>query len=182
MSHIAIKAFDSNHLYLGAKFAGIPSVPVLNACGQYCDVVSFDYYIATPKLSDIEIIYNNTNKPVLIAEYAFRGNVCSFHFLFFFFAFSCQILNRILSFTGHRQSQHKGCRTSWAQSNPPCSRICKLHHHIVTIPCHSGIPLVWMGRRTRSWSIFGWREQQLWRCEYQWLVGPSRSRSPLLIN
>ncbi len=88
---IAIKAFDSNHLYLGAKFAGIPSVPVLNACGQYCDVVSFDYYIATPKLSDIEIIYNNTNKPVLIAEYAFRGNVCALSIFCFFGFLLCQI-------------------------------------------------------------------------------------------
>lgn len=67
----AIHAADPNHLYLGAKFAGMPPDPVLQA-SQRTDVVSVDIYNFDPR-PVVEHIYSLTHRPILVAEFAFRA-------------------------------------------------------------------------------------------------------------
>jgi hypothetical protein len=67
----AIHAADPNHLYLGAKFAGTPPDPVLRASHR-ADVVSVDIYRFDP-CPTVEHIYKLAQRPVLVAEFAFRA-------------------------------------------------------------------------------------------------------------
>lgn len=67
----AIHSEDPNHLYLGAKFAGMPPDPVLQASNA-ADVVSVDIYSSDPRPT-VEHIYEVTHRPVLVAEFAFRA-------------------------------------------------------------------------------------------------------------
>ena len=67
----AIHAADPHHLYLGAKFAGVPPDPVLRA-SHVADVVSVDIYKFDPR-PDVEHIYRLAQRPVLVAEFAFRA-------------------------------------------------------------------------------------------------------------
>jgi hypothetical protein len=67
----AIHAADPNHLYLGAKFAGDPPDPVLRAA-HAADVVSVDIYKFDPR-PVVKHIYKLANRPVLVAEFAFRA-------------------------------------------------------------------------------------------------------------
>jgi agarase len=67
----AIRAADPNHLYLGAKFAGMPPDPVLRA-SHIADVVSVDTYDFDPRKA-VEHIYGLAQRPILVAEFAFRA-------------------------------------------------------------------------------------------------------------
>ena len=67
----AIHAADSNHLYLGAKFAGMPPDPVLQASSA-ADVVSVDIYTSDPR-PIVRHIFSVTHRPILVAEFAFRA-------------------------------------------------------------------------------------------------------------
>lgn len=71
-----IRKYDSNHLILGARFAGSAPDGVLKACGKYCDVVSVNYYaknMIIPK-NEFNKIYKLTGeKPILITEFSFRA-------------------------------------------------------------------------------------------------------------
>ncbi|MEJ2007376.1 MAG: hypothetical protein P8Z30_04330 [Acidobacteriota bacterium] len=67
----AIHAADPNHLYLGAKFAGMPPDPVLRA-SHAADVVSVDIYKFDPR-PIAEHIYKLSQRPILVAEFAFRA-------------------------------------------------------------------------------------------------------------
>ena len=67
----AIHSEDPNHLYLGAKFAGMPPDPVLQA-SIAADVVSVDLY-TFDRRPTVEHIYEVTHRPVLVAEFAFRA-------------------------------------------------------------------------------------------------------------
>ncbi len=67
----AIHAADSNHLYLGAKFAGSPPDSVLRAF-RAADVISVDTYSFDPRPT-VEHIYKVSRRPILVAEFAFRA-------------------------------------------------------------------------------------------------------------
>lgn len=67
----AIHAADPNHLYLGAKFAGLPPDPVLVA-SRGTDVISVDIYNFDPRPA-VRHIYALAHRPVLVAEFAFRA-------------------------------------------------------------------------------------------------------------
>ncbi len=67
----AIHAADPNHLYLGAKFAGLPPDPVLRA-SHATDVDSVDIYRFDPR-PIVKHIYELAHRPVLVAEFAFRA-------------------------------------------------------------------------------------------------------------
>jgi hypothetical protein len=67
----AIHAADPNHLYLGAKFAGMPADAVLEA-SKAADVVSVDIYNFDPR-PIVEHIYKVSKRPILVAEFAFRA-------------------------------------------------------------------------------------------------------------
>lgn len=67
----AIHQADPNHLYLGAKFAGLPPDPVLRA-SSFADVVSVDIYQLDPRPM-VRHIFEISHRPVLVAEFAFRA-------------------------------------------------------------------------------------------------------------
>jgi hypothetical protein len=67
----AIHSADPNHLYLGAKFSEAPPDPVLLA-SHGADVVSVDIYKFDPR-PVVEHIYKLAQRPVLVAEFAFRA-------------------------------------------------------------------------------------------------------------
>lgn len=67
----AIHAADPNHLYLGARFAGRPPDEVLRAA-RIADVVSINIYAFDPRPL-VEHLAAVTGKPILIGEFAFRG-------------------------------------------------------------------------------------------------------------
>lgn len=62
-----LKKYDSNHLYLGPRFAWHTRESV-EACGELCDVVSFNIY--RPKVVPSEWnVLDGIDKPVLIGEF-----------------------------------------------------------------------------------------------------------------
>jgi hypothetical protein len=62
-----LKKYDSNHLYLGPRFAWHTRESV-QACGELCDVVSFNIY--RPKVVPSEwTVLEGVDKPVLIGEF-----------------------------------------------------------------------------------------------------------------
>ncbi len=62
-----LKKYDPNHLYLGPRFAWHTRESV-QACGELCDVVSFNIY--RPKVVPSEwAVLEGIDKPVLIGEY-----------------------------------------------------------------------------------------------------------------
>lgn len=67
----AIHEADPHHLYLGARFAGKPPDPVFRA-SRLADVISINIYRFDPR-SLVEHVYELTQKPVLITEFAFRA-------------------------------------------------------------------------------------------------------------
>ncbi len=83
----AIQELDSNHMYLGCRYAGYDSAHerVWRANGKYCDIVTFNQYpMANTRLGRIWVggmdmveafsrIHRWTNRPLLITEWAFLG-------------------------------------------------------------------------------------------------------------
>ncbi len=67
----AIRATDPNHLYLGARFAGRVSDAALKGA-RAADVVSVNIYDFDPRPL-VENMYQVTQKPILITEFAFRS-------------------------------------------------------------------------------------------------------------
>ncbi len=87
----AVRAKDKDHLILGCRFVWILAPkPVVQACGEYCDVVSINYYEAgpagkallavswpysmrlTPDLA-FKGFYETAKKPLLVTEFGFRA-------------------------------------------------------------------------------------------------------------
>ena len=72
----AIKRYDPNHLYLGARFHGaVPRLPeVFRAAGPYVDVVSINlYHVWTPDLGRSEMWERESGRPFLITEWYAKG-------------------------------------------------------------------------------------------------------------
>jgi hypothetical protein len=70
----SIPAADPNHLYLGARFAGVPPEPVLRAA-RGVDVLSIDPYEFDPR-SSIDGVFKPSGRPVLASEFWFRAEDC----------------------------------------------------------------------------------------------------------
>ncbi|MFH0878626.1 MAG: hypothetical protein V2A34_02830 [Lentisphaerota bacterium] len=70
-----IKKYDTNHLFLGSRFAERAQEPVMAACGKYADVVSLNHYRRTgiPDILQIGTISALAGKPVMITEFSFRA-------------------------------------------------------------------------------------------------------------
>jgi hypothetical protein len=63
----ALKKYDPNHLYLGARFSGYTREEVL-AAAEYCDVISFNIY--RPRLDPAEWgVLDGVDKAVIIGEF-----------------------------------------------------------------------------------------------------------------
>lgn len=67
----AIRAADQHHLYLGARFAGLPPDAVLRASRQV-DVVSINLYNRDPRPAVMHV-FAVTGRPVLVSEFSFRA-------------------------------------------------------------------------------------------------------------
>jgi agarase len=67
----AIHAADPNHLYLGARFAGLPPEAALRGA-RHADVVSINVYAFDPRPA-IETVFQATGRPVMVTEFAFRA-------------------------------------------------------------------------------------------------------------
>lgn len=65
-----LRALDPNHLYLGARFAGMPSMEVADACGEFCDVLSYNIYQRRVEPARWDFL-NAYDKPAIIGEFHF---------------------------------------------------------------------------------------------------------------
>jgi hypothetical protein len=67
-------------MIMGARFVGKPIDAVLKAAAEWNDVISINSYPSVserngPPMSRIVAIYNATNKPIIIGEFAYKANV-----------------------------------------------------------------------------------------------------------
>lgn len=72
----AIKKYDPNHLYLGARFHGadLRMPEIFRAAGRHLDVVSVNYYSAwTPDAARLALWERESGKPALITEWYAKG-------------------------------------------------------------------------------------------------------------
>jgi hypothetical protein len=72
----AIRKYDPNHLYLGARFNGqtLRLPEVFRAAGPHLDVVSVNYYSAwTPDPDRLAMWKRESGKPVIITEWYAKG-------------------------------------------------------------------------------------------------------------
>ena len=72
----AIKKYDPNHLYLGARFyaVDIAKPELFKACGPFVDVVSMNYYrVWTPDAATMQMWAHESGKPILITEWYAKG-------------------------------------------------------------------------------------------------------------
>jgi Beta-galactosidase len=69
----AIKAADPNHMVLGCRFAGYAPDPVVEAMGDFVDVVSFNNYGAMPPAGQLQKLHQITGKPVALTEFSFKA-------------------------------------------------------------------------------------------------------------
>jgi hypothetical protein len=70
-----IRKYDKNHLLLGVRFAQRAYVPVMEACGRYCDVVSVNHYSKSGEFNEqmVGAIAALTKRPILITEFSWRA-------------------------------------------------------------------------------------------------------------
>jgi len=69
----AIRRHDPNHMVLGCRFAGYPGDPVIQAAGEYFEVISFHSYAAVPPVDRLRQITNITNRPTMLTEFSFKA-------------------------------------------------------------------------------------------------------------
>lgn len=69
----AIRKYDPHHLILGVRFAGYAPRPVVEAMGEFTDVVSFNWYGFEPPIKTLEELHHITGKPVMITEFSFKA-------------------------------------------------------------------------------------------------------------
>jgi agarase len=70
-----IRAVDKNHLILTDRFANSVPEEVLRTAGNYCDVISINYYKNLPDIDRgfLSALYAYARKPILITEFTFRA-------------------------------------------------------------------------------------------------------------
>jgi hypothetical protein len=73
VTHDAIRRQDPNHMILGCRFAGYPGDSVIQAVGDYFDVISFHSYSPMPPSDRLELITKLTGKPTMLTEFSFKA-------------------------------------------------------------------------------------------------------------
>ena len=70
-----LRRYDSNHLFLGVRFAERAQEPVMAACGRYADVISVNHYRKTGIFDARQVgaISALAGKPVMITEFSWRA-------------------------------------------------------------------------------------------------------------
>lgn len=69
----AIRRHDPNHLIWGVRFAGYAPRSVVEAMGDFVDVVSFNTYAFEPPVKTLHELHRLTGKPVMITEFSFKA-------------------------------------------------------------------------------------------------------------
>ncbi len=69
----AIKAADPNHLLLGCRFAGYAPPEVVEAMGEFVDVVSYNNYSFAAPVDPLRKLQAATGKPVMLTEFSFKA-------------------------------------------------------------------------------------------------------------
>lgn len=69
----AIREHDPNHLILGVRFAGYAPRPVVEAMGEFVDVVSFNTYAFEPPYKLMGELHQLTGRPVMVTEFSFKA-------------------------------------------------------------------------------------------------------------
>ena len=71
----AIHRYDPNHLFLGVRFSNRAQLPVMAACGRYCDVISMNIYRRTGVFDEAMCgaVAALTGKPIMITEFSWRA-------------------------------------------------------------------------------------------------------------
>lgn len=74
----AIKRYDSNHLILGIRFAGLPKTmyekEVFRIMARYVDVISVNIYnVVNPPRQALIELHEATGKPIMVTEFSFRA-------------------------------------------------------------------------------------------------------------
>jgi hypothetical protein len=71
----AVKARDPDHLVLGDRFANYAPREVVKACGEFCDVVSLNYYSGYRKVNPeyLKGFAELSGRPLLITEFSYRA-------------------------------------------------------------------------------------------------------------
>lgn len=69
----AVRRVDPNHLLLGDRLAGYVTTPVLKACRDHVDVISFQTYEWVPPYDMLDTIYRLTGRPIMITEFSFKA-------------------------------------------------------------------------------------------------------------
>jgi len=64
-----VKAIDPNHLYLGSWIASGDAATDWAIAAANCDVVGFDDFTSGPLSSDLQALFESTNKPVLLGAW-----------------------------------------------------------------------------------------------------------------
>ena len=69
----AIRAADPNHLILGCRFAGYAPQEVVEAIGEFVDLVSFNNYGNMPPAETLAKLNQLSGKPVALTEFSFKA-------------------------------------------------------------------------------------------------------------
>ncbi len=69
----AIRAVDPNHLILGCRFAGYAPQEVIEAMGEFVDVISYNNYGYTPPVEALRNLHRTTGKPAMLTEFSFKA-------------------------------------------------------------------------------------------------------------
>ncbi len=72
----AVRELYPDFLILGTRFAGNAPTPVIEACGKYCDVLSFNHYRGKPEI-DSSLLARHWligGKPMMITEFSWRAD------------------------------------------------------------------------------------------------------------
>jgi hypothetical protein len=73
IAYDAIRSVDAHHLILGCVFDERPPVPVLEAMGDYVNVVSLNHYGSLPPTQYLQEVHRITGWPVLISAFGYTG-------------------------------------------------------------------------------------------------------------
>ncbi|MBC7234907.1 MAG: beta-agarase [Chloroflexi bacterium] len=69
----AVQAADPNHMTLGVRFAGHADPIVVEECGKYNEIISFNNYSYEPPAERLEEIFKATLRPIMITEWSFKA-------------------------------------------------------------------------------------------------------------
>lgn len=71
--HHAVKRQDPNHMILGCRFFGIAPRGLVEGMQEYVDVISYNRYDFDPPVGQLDKLYREGGKPILLTEFSFKA-------------------------------------------------------------------------------------------------------------